>query len=74
MTTHSEIRDGMQIDWDVDIEVDDGLVLKADVYRPIGDGPHPVLLTYGPYGKGLPFQDGYSGAWEKMAADHPDVT
>ncbi len=74
MTTHREIRDGMQIDWDVDIEVDDGLVLKADVFRPVEEGQYPVLLTYGPYGKGLPFQDGYSGAWEKMAADHPDVT
>jgi len=26
----SEIRDGMQIDWDVPIGMDDGLVLRAD--------------------------------------------
>ena len=30
----SEIRDGMQIDWDVPIPIDDGVVLRADVFRP----------------------------------------
>ena len=34
MTEHSEIRDGMHIDWDVPITMDDGLVLRADVFRP----------------------------------------
>src|SRR5256885_2668131 len=29
----SEIRDGMRIDWDVPIAMDDGLVLRADVFR-----------------------------------------
>ena len=28
------VRDGMRIDWDVPIEMDDGLVLRADVFRP----------------------------------------
>ncbi|MDH5293304.1 MAG: hypothetical protein OEW91_06450, partial [Acidimicrobiia bacterium] len=27
----SDVRDGMRIDWDVAIEMDDGLVLRADV-------------------------------------------
>ena len=27
----SELRDGMRVDWDVPIEMDDGLVLRADV-------------------------------------------
>jgi predicted acyl esterase len=71
--TSSEVRDGMQIDWDVPIEVDDGLVLRADVYRPVGDGRYPVILTYGPYAKGLPFQEGYPSAWERMVEQHPDV-
>ena len=31
----SEIRDGMQIDWDAPIEMDDGVVLRADVFRPL---------------------------------------
>jgi predicted acyl esterase len=70
----SEVRDGMQIDWDVDITMDDGLVLKADVFRPVKDGRYPVILSYGPYAKGLAFQDGYPSAWERMAQQHPDVT
>jgi uncharacterized protein len=69
----SEVRDGMRIDWDVPIEMDDGLVLRADVFRPVKDGHYPVILSYGPYAKGLAFQDGYPSAWERMAQKHPDV-
>ena len=29
----SDIRDGMRIDWDMPIEMDDGLVLRAAVMR-----------------------------------------
>jgi predicted acyl esterase len=74
LTPRSEVRDGMRIDWDVPITMDDGLVLRADVFRPIADGQYPVILTYGPYAKGLAFQDGYPSAWERMAQKHPDVT
>jgi uncharacterized protein len=63
----------MVIDWDVPVAMDDGLVLRADVFRPAGAGRHPVLLSYGPYAKGLAFQDGYPSAWQKMVAEHPDV-
>jgi len=72
-TWHSEERDGMRIDWDVPIEMDDGLVLRADVFRPPVEGRYPVILTYGPYGKGLAFQEGYPSAWQRMVAEHPDV-
>ena len=63
----------MQIDWDTPIMMDDGLVLRADVFRPLGAGRHPVILTYGPYAKGLSFQEGYPSAWQRMVAEHPDV-
>ncbi len=33
-----EIRDGMRIDWDAPIPMDDGIVLRADVFRPVGEG------------------------------------
>jgi predicted acyl esterase len=69
----TEIRDGMKIDWDVPIEMDDGLVLRADVFRPIADGRYPALVSYGPYGKGLSFQEGYKTAWEIMAREFPDA-
>jgi predicted acyl esterase len=63
----------VQIDWDVPIEMDDGVVLRADVFRLDGDGRHPVILSYGPYAKGLAFQEGYPNQWERMVAQHPDV-
>ena len=73
MTHRSETRDGMRIDWDVPITMDDGLVVRADVFRPVKDGKYPVILTYGPYAKGLAFQDGYPSAWQRMVDKHPDV-
>lgn len=69
----SEIRDGMRIDWDVPITVDDGLVLRADVYRPAGQGRYPAILSYGPYGKWLHFEDLYTDQWRRMVEEHPDV-
>lgn len=72
--TRSEVRDGMHIDWNVPIAMDDGAVLYADVFRPQEEGAYPVLLTHGPYAKGLSFQEGYPSAWETMAREHPDVT
>ena len=67
------VRDGMHCEFDVAIPMDDGVVLRADVFRPPGPGPWPVLLTYGPYAKGLAFQEGYPSAWQRMVAEHPDV-
>ena len=69
----SEVRDGMHIDWDVAIVMDDGLVLRADVFRPPAAGKYPVILSYGPYAKGLHFEDGYPSAWRRMVETHPDV-
>lgn len=72
-TFKSEIRDGMVIDWDVPIEMDDGVVLRADIYRPIKEGKYPVILSYGPYGKYLHFEDGYETCWNIMCKNQPDV-
>jgi len=69
----SEDRDGMRVTWHAPIKADDGVVLRADVYRPLGEGRHPVLLTYGVYGKGLSFQEAYAAQWEKMLFDHPEI-
>lgn len=68
-----EIRDGMRIHWDAEIAVRDGLVLRADIFRPVADGRYPVLMSYGPYGKGLSFQRGYPTAWNIMIQQKPEV-
>ncbi len=70
----TEDRDGMRIDWDVPIPMEDGVVLRCDVYRPQDDeGKYPVILTYGPYGKYLHFEDLYETCWTRMVEQHPDV-
>jgi predicted acyl esterase len=69
----SEVRDGMRIDWDAPIAMSDGVILRADVYRPVEDGEYPVIASYGPYAKNLSFQEAYSGQWNTMVAAHPEV-
>ena len=74
MSEHkSEIRDRMRIDWDVPVTMDDGVTLRCDVYRPVAEGRYPAIVSYGPYGKGLAFQDGYKTAWDIMEREFPDT-
>ena len=72
-TMKSEIRDGMKIDWDAPIAMDDGIVLRADVFRPVADGKYPVILSYGPYAKGLSMQEGYKSQWLRIVKAAPEV-
>jgi len=60
------------IDWDVPVAMEDGVVLSADVYRPL-EGRHPVVLTYGPYAKGLAFQEGYQRQWSQLEREAPEA-
>ena len=72
----SEVRDNMQIDWDAPITMDDGVVMRADVFRPIdktGAGKYPVIISYGPYAKGLSFQEGYKSQWTRLEKAVPDM-
>ncbi|MCX2932467.1 CocE/NonD family hydrolase [Mycobacterium sp. CVI_P3] len=42
---------GLIKDHDVAVPMRDGVTLRANVYRPPGDGPFPVILSIHPYGK-----------------------
>ena len=63
----------MQIDWDVPITMDDGAMVRADIFRPADGAQHPVILAYGPYAKGLNFAEGYADPWNIMLKSHPEV-
>src|SRR5256885_4237077 len=63
----------MKIEWNAPIPMDDGVVLRADVFRPPGEGRHPVILSYGPYAKGLAFQEGYKANWARLVKAAPEV-
>ncbi len=71
VVSRTEIRDGMKITWHQAIPMDDGLVLRADLFAPIHEGKYPVILSYGVYAKGLAYQDGYPHQWRRMVEDHP---
>jgi hypothetical protein len=63
VNARTEIRDGMRVTWHQPIAMNDGLVLRADVYRPIDDGCYPVVLTYGIYAKGLEIVTSCIAVW-----------
>jgi len=63
----------MRIERDVSITMDDGIALAADLFIPIEEGEYPALLSYGPYGKGLAFQEGYRPQWDYMIEKYPEV-
>ena len=49
-----QIGQQIAIDYDVPARMRDGTILRANVYRPAGEGKWPVLLTRLPYGKDFP--------------------
>lgn len=63
----------MILDKDVGITVRDGAVLRANVFRPEGDGRHPVLMTLGPYGKDIHLGQFMPPAWEALQRRHPEI-
>ncbi len=46
-----QIDQKITVDFDVQASMRDGTVLRANIYRPAGEGRWPVLLTRLPYGK-----------------------
>jgi len=68
-----EERDGIVVEWDAPIAMDDGIALRADVFRPRGDAQYPVIMSYGAFGKGLAFQDGNPSGWERMVKAYPET-
>lgn len=68
-----ETNGDMLVERDVAIEMSDGNVLKADVFRPRADGRYPVIMSQGPYAKDLPFQQGFNGMWNLMIQQFPEV-
>jgi predicted acyl esterase len=57
----------------VAIELRDGTVLRANVFRPNTDKPVPALLTHGPYGKDAHFADAFKPQWEELKRLYPGI-
>lgn len=63
----------MIIERDVAIPMDDGIFLRADIFRPRAREKVPVIMTLGPYGKGMRFQTGHQAAWKHLTDAHPEA-
>ena len=62
----------MIVDKDVPITVNDGHVLRANVYRPAAAGPIRPH-GHGHYGKDVHFEDAYRPQWDKLLTLNPDI-
>ena len=56
------------IAYDVPVPMRDGVVLKADVYSPVGDGPWPTLVIRTPYSKSSVTENAWNGVSPTEAA------
>ncbi|KAH8700229.1 peptidase S15 [Talaromyces proteolyticus] len=63
----------MIIERDISIPTNDGSVVLADIFRPIDGKPAPVIMTLGPYGKGIRYKDGFTPQWNWMMKTYPDI-
>ncbi|TLS27675.1 hypothetical protein PpBr36_05022 [Pyricularia pennisetigena] len=53
----------------VQLKTCEGLI-RCNVYRPKNTGPAPVLVTYGPYGKDIHYQDFHSKSYAEVNPNH----
>ena len=61
----------MIIERDLPVEMDDGVVLRVDVYRPDTKAKVPIVMAGGPYGKGVKYQEHYKPLWDFAGEDAP---
>ena len=57
---------GMVIERDVLIPTRDGGIVKADIFRPDAAGRFPVIMSMGPYPKGIKFKDWSPSDYERQ--------
>lgn len=68
------IRDkSMIIELDNSIKMDDGIIIRYDVYRPSLEGRYPVIITYGPYSKGMHFSQSYGLFLKRIKEAYPEI-
>jgi uncharacterized protein len=64
----TSVARAIAVDFDVPARMRDGVVLRADVYRPAGDGLWPTLVIRTPYGKGVMSENAWNGVSPTEAA------
>ena len=65
--------DHLIFDKDVPVPVSDGLVLRANVFRPKAPGRYPVVMAMGIYGKDAHFGDAFKAQWDNLLRIYPGL-
>jgi len=63
----------MRVEKDVPIEMRDGIVLRANVFRPKVEGRFPIIMAHGVYGKDVHFADAFKPQWHKLIEIYPNL-
>src|SRR3989338_6568678 len=61
----------MKFDYDVAVPMSDGVVLRANIYRPDDTARHPVIITMSPYGKDYDFKASSAAQWRFLTGKYP---
>ncbi|KIW11752.1 hypothetical protein PV08_09024 [Exophiala spinifera] len=69
----AEMEQNMIIERDVPIRMDDGIELRADIFKPAHSDRFPVLISLSPYGKGFEWKKGWASSWQSFWAKHPNA-
>lgn len=63
----------MIFEQDAAVPMSDGLVLRANVFRPDAPGRFPVVMAQGVYGKDVHFEDAFKPQWDQLISVYPDL-
>ena len=65
----------IRFEYNVGVEMSDGLGLMVNIFRPDDELPHPVIITHGVYGKDVAWQtaEPYKAAWQKVSKNIPSL-
>ncbi len=61
----------MKFDYDVPVPMSDGIVLRANVFRPDDTATRPVIITMSPYGKDYDFKLSSAPQWQFLTGKYP---
>ena len=63
----------MVFEKDVAVEMNDGVFLRVNIFRPDKPGRFPVVMSHGVYGKDVHFDLAFKPQWDKLLTIYPQI-
>jgi putative CocE/NonD family hydrolase len=71
LSVTDDVENGLRFLKNVSIPLRDSpLPVRANVYTPLAPGRYPVLVTYGPYGKDIPYARFFAQSFAEVNPEH----